>query len=136
MNRQRFATRESEFLSETARQMGWDIHYDQQERGRFTSVADYAGTDETQFFHERYSRAMCIHGAVPPDMATFALPARQPGGTASFCGDAIAAGTLCAYTPGDEGALRTHAGYDFVNFCFRADRLDRALRTLEVPRRL
>jgi AraC family ethanolamine operon transcriptional activator len=127
MNRQRFIAQESEMLSESARQLGWDIYYDQQERGRFTGVADYAGIGETQFFHERYSRALCVHGAVPAGMTTFLLPARRPSGAASFCGTAIAPGTLCAYTPGDEAMVCTPAGYDFINFCFRAERLERAL---------
>jgi AraC family ethanolamine operon transcriptional activator len=128
MNRQRFATQESEFLSETAGQMGWDIHYDQQERGRFAGVASYAGTDEMQFFHERYNRSLCIHGAVPAGMATFVLPARRPVGVASFCGDVITPRTLCAYTPGDQGVLCTPTGHDFINFAFTSERLERALR--------
>jgi hypothetical protein len=94
MNRQCSAAQESDLLSEIAREMGWDICYDQLERGRFKSVAEYAGTDETQFFHERYNRALCIHGAVPAGMATFLLPARRPG-PASFCGHGITPGTLC-----------------------------------------
>jgi AraC family ethanolamine operon transcriptional activator len=128
MNRQRFATQESEYLSEAAGQLGWDIHYDQQERGRFAGVVSYAGTDEMQFFHERYNRALCIHGAVPAGMATFVLPARRPIGAASFCGDAITPRTLCAYTPGDQGVLCTPAGHDFINFAFTSERLERALR--------
>jgi AraC family ethanolamine operon transcriptional activator len=128
MNYQRFATQDSEYLSEAARQMGWDIHYDQQERGRFAGVVDYAGTAAAQFFRERYNRALCIHGAVPEGMSTFLLPAQRLGGGASFCGDAITPGTLCAYMPGDHTVICTPSGHDFINFTFTSERLDRALR--------
>jgi len=130
MNHQSFTAQESESLSETARQMGWDILYDQKERGRFDAVADYAGTSDIQFFHETYNRALCIHGAVPAGMATFALPARGSSGTASFCGSAITSGTLSAYTPGDQGVLCTPAGYNFINFCVTSERIDSAMRSL------
>ena len=130
MIRQTFTAQESEFLSETASQMGWDILYDQKERGRFTALADYAGTGEMQFFHETYNRAMCIHGAVPAGMATFALPGRRAGGSERFCGTAITPGTLSAFTPGDQGVLCTPADYSYINFCVTAERIDRAMRTL------
>jgi AraC family ethanolamine operon transcriptional activator len=129
MNHQRFVIRESESLSEIARGMGWDLQFDQLERGRFSSVVDYVGTDETQFFHKRYHRALCVHGAVPAGMATFLLPAHRPK-AASFCGDAITPGKLCALMPGDQGAIRTAAGYDYLTCCFAVERLDRALRAL------
>jgi len=42
MNHPCFTAQESEMLSESARQMGWNIHYDQREPGRFAGVADHA----------------------------------------------------------------------------------------------
>jgi AraC family ethanolamine operon transcriptional activator len=129
MNHQRFVVQEAESLSDIARGMGWELQFDQLERGRFSSEIDYVGTDETQFFHKRYHRALCVHGAVPAGMATFLLPAHRPK-AASFCGDAITPGTLCAFIPGDQGAIRTAAGYDYITFCFAIERLDRALRML------
>ena len=65
MNHRRFIAGESELLSESPRGMGWDLHYDQLKRGRFTNAVNNAGTPQTQFFHERYNRAVCIHSAAP-----------------------------------------------------------------------
>ncbi len=129
MNRERFIVGESELLSEIAHRMGWDLQFDQLERGRFSSLVDYVGTADAQFFHKRYHRALCVHGAVPAGMVTFLLPAYQST-SATFCGNAIMPGTLCVFTSGDHGALRTAGGYDYVTCCFAVERLDRALQAL------
>ncbi len=129
MKQQRFVVEDGELLSEIALRMGWDLQFDQLERGSFSTLVDHASTADAQFFHKRYHRAICVHGAVPAGMVTFLLPACQPA-AAAFCGNPINPGTLCAFVSGDHGALRTAGSYDYVTCCFNVERLDRAMRTL------
>jgi AraC family ethanolamine operon transcriptional activator len=129
MNHQLFVVQEVESLSELAQGLGWELQFDQLERGRFSSVIDCVVTEQTQFFHKRYRRALCVHGAVPAGMASFLLPPHRPR-AASICGDAITPGMPCAFIPGDQGALRTAADYDYLTCCIAIERLDRALRVL------
>lgn len=130
MDFQRVEPNESEMLSEMTREMGWDIFYDQVDSGRFGGGFDLASGRHTQFMIERYSRSVCVHGAVPQGMATFII-VPPPANHVSFCGDAVTPQTVCALMPGDEGALSVPAGGRFLTCCMDAERLDDSLRALQ-----
>lgn len=129
MDYQRVEPNESEMLSEMTREMGWDIFYDQVDSGRFDGSIEFAGSDHTQFFRERYSRSVCIHGAVPQGMATFVI-ATPPTNHVSFRGEAVTPQTICTFMPGDEGTLSVSASGEFLTCCLNAERLEDSLQAL------
>lgn len=127
MNIQRIEPTESGMLSAMTQEMGWDIFYDQLDRGRFSGVFEFTQGGRSQFMSERYSRSLCIHGAVPPGMITFIIVAPRAQ-EVRFCGKEVTPHTLCVLMPGDEGALSVPADHTFLTCCMDAGLLDDSLR--------
>ena len=122
MLRHQFKPRDSEFLADMTRQKGSDIHTDQLEPGDFEGVIDFAGTTDTQIFRGRFSRVVCNHGSVPGGMAAFTFPVTPE--SAIFCGEKVAAGTLCVIAPGDYYSYLAAADHPFFGGCIVAERLE------------
>jgi AraC family transcriptional regulator, ethanolamine operon transcriptional activator len=129
MIRHHLELQESEILSDMSREKGFDIHCDQMEEGRLDGIVDFAGTSDVHFFRDRFGRAICNHGTVPRGMAAFTFPT-TPAESAVFCGEPVTSRTLCVIAAGDEYSYRAPAGHGILGGCIAADRLDRALLSL------
>jgi AraC family ethanolamine operon transcriptional activator len=126
MNLDRVIPHESEMLSVMTKEMGWDIHYDQLDRGRFGGEIQCAATRDAQFFREHYTRRLRVHGAVPDGVAVVFIPVSARG-PVRFRGELVPPGSVCLMVAGDEGSLELPADHAFVNCCISNARLAQAL---------
>jgi AraC family transcriptional regulator, ethanolamine operon transcriptional activator len=91
-------------ISEYLQQLGWDLHHDQVEPGRFGGIHhNIAIPTNKRVIVANYTRTIYVHGNFPSDKTTFLVPGRET--TTRWCGQQLALDTIRVLPPGDTGAM-------------------------------
>jgi hypothetical protein len=86
-------------ISEYLQQLGWDLHHDQVEPGRFGGIHhNIAIPTNKRVIVANYTRTIYVHGNFPSDKTTFLVPGRET--TTRWCGQQLALDTIRVLPPG------------------------------------
>lgn len=108
------------------RELGWDVDYQQIDRGPFNSTFDGVAVENLSVVREHYNRGLMMCGTPPPD--TFAVILNCGKGSRGFYqGKSIEQDQLLFMRPGDEGHLRVPASCYSLTVSVREDVLAEAL---------
>jgi len=111
---------------------GWDLEWQQLDRGRFYAEMQQIGTPSCLLTRVGFSRQFYQRGGTPPGFMTFGL-LRSGVQEVNWCGQLAGSSSLLAFPSGGEYESMSAAGFGANTLSLSEDLLNRTAHSLDLP---